>query len=151
LPATEEGIEGSTAEALPAPTRGHERVMLVDDDPSLLEVTRKTLTKLGYKVDAFTRPMVAAFEFQKQPDAWDLIVTDRMMPKLDGLLLAEEMLAVRPDLPIIMLTGYGEELDEARAKSLGIREFLFKPVLGRALADVVRRVLDQVAQTRKAA
>jgi PAS domain S-box-containing protein len=151
LPATEEGAEAGTAEAMPAPTRGNERIMLVDDDPSLLEVTRKTLTKLGYKVDAFTRPMVAAFEFQKQPDAWDLVVTDRMMPKLDGLLLAEEMLAVRPGLPIIMLTGYGEELDEARAKSIGIREFLFKPVLGRALADVVRHVLDQVAQTRKAA
>jgi PAS domain S-box-containing protein len=152
LPTTEDGVESEVAaDAAPAPIRGHERIMLVDDDPSLLEVTRKTLAKLGYKVDAFTRPMVAAFEFQKQPDAWDLVVTDRMMPKLDGLLLAEEMLAVRPELPIIMVTGYGEELDEAKAKAIGIREFLFKPVLGRALADIVRQVLDQVAETRKAA
>jgi len=74
-----------------------------------------------------------------------------MMPKLDGLLLAEEMLAVRPDLPIIMLTGYGEELDEVKAKEIGIREFLLKPVLGRALADIVRQVLNHVAQTKKAA
>jgi PAS domain S-box-containing protein len=151
LPTTEDGLEAGAAENLPAPTRGHERIMLVDDDPSLLEVTRKTLAKLGYKVDAFTRPMVAAFEFQKQPEAWDLVVTDRMMPKLDGLLLAEEMLALRPGLPIIMLTGYGEELDEARAKAIGVREFLLKPVLGRELADVVRQILDQIAQTRKAA
>jgi FixJ family two-component response regulator len=74
-----------------------------------------------------------------------------MMPKLDGLKLAEEMIRLRSNLPIIMVTGFGEAPDEAKAKAIGIREFLYKPVTGQTLAEAARRVLDARGTVRRAA
>jgi CheY-like chemotaxis protein len=93
-------------------------------------------------VSAFTQSPNALEAFQTQPDAFDLAITDFTMPGLTGTELAKAMLARRPGFPIILCTGFSESMDENRAKALGIRRFVLKPVLNRELARAVRAVLD---------
>ena len=81
--------------------------------------------------------------FQTNPDQFDLVITDMTMPFLTGDDLAEELMQIRPDIPIIICTGYSEKLTEERALSMGIRAYLGKPLLKSEIAETVRRVLDQ--------
>jgi DNA-binding NtrC family response regulator len=76
------------------------------------------------------------------PDAWDLVLSDRTMPKITGEELARQVLAVRPDIPVVIMTGYGDPSDEQRTREIGITDFLFKPVVGPDLAAAVRRALE---------
>ncbi len=80
--------------------------------------------------------------FKEDPEAFDVVVTDQTMPKLTGVKLAEEMLAIRPDIPIILTTGYSAQVDEAKAKEIGIRGFLMKPVESQRLLDMIRESLS---------
>jgi signal transduction histidine kinase/predicted MFS family arabinose efflux permease/ActR/RegA family two-component response regulator len=131
----------------PAPPVGanHGRILLVEDDQSLLDTTSEILARLGYDVVGFSKPEDALAAFRQAPGSWDLILTDRAMPRLDGEELAEEILRLRPGMPIIMCTGFGEEADEERARRIGVREFLFKPLLGPELSSAIRRALLQSA------
>ena len=81
--------------------------------------------------------------FCQNPDDFDLVVTDMTMPKMTGDELAKEMLAVKPNLPIIICTGYSERVTPAKAKALGIKEMIMKPAVVEEIANTVRRVLDQ--------
>jgi signal transduction histidine kinase/CheY-like chemotaxis protein len=130
----------------------HERILLVEDDQSLLDTTRKILAKLDYDVVGFSRPEDALAAFRRAPGSWDLILTDRTMPRLDGEELAKEILRLRPDMPIVMCTGFGEQADEDRAKRIGVSEFLFKPLLGPELSGAIRRaMLRSTASATRAA
>jgi CheY-like chemotaxis protein len=121
--------------------RGNERVMVVDDERSIAQVFERMLGKLGYRVTVFTDSILAVAEFRKHPDEYDLIVTDMTMPNMTGAELAREVLALRSGLPVIMTTGFSETIDDEKAKRLGIREFLLKPVKKEQLSRVVRKVL----------
>jgi CheY-like chemotaxis protein len=121
---------------------GSERILLVDDEELIVELEKTFLERLGYRVSAFTQSPNALEAFQTQPDAFDLAITDFTMPGLTGTELAKAMLARRPGFPIILCTGFSESMDENRAKALGIRRFVLKPVLNRELARAVRAVLD---------
>jgi CheY-like chemotaxis protein len=141
FPAIERRSEPQTR-ALPQLPRGSERVLFVDDEKTLTDMGRRLLESLGYSVKTFTDP-VAAFEFfEREPDGVDLVLTDMTMPRLTGDQLAQKMMAVRPDIPIVLCTGFSIKIDEARAKSLGIRAFINKPILRADLAAALRRVLD---------
>ena len=120
---------------------GNERIMVVDDEIKIAQIFQRMLGKLGYKVTIFTDSIEAISAFRKTPDAYDLVVTDMTMPKMTGAELAREVLALRPALPVIMTTGFSETIDMAKAKRLGIREFLLKPVKKEQLSVVVRKVL----------
>jgi PAS domain S-box-containing protein len=146
IPATAETDDDESVVVAPLPAAavagGRERIMLVDDDQSLLEVTRLSLVRLGYEVVAFANPEEALSSFQLMPAVWDLVMTDRAMPRINGEELALEILRIRPEIPIVMATGFGEAVDEIRARDIGIREFLYKPVVGLDLAAAVRRAID---------
>jgi PAS domain S-box-containing protein len=129
----------------PAPavlSRGTERIMVVDDEELLAEIIQRSLAKLGYQVTKFTDSCAALAAWRRQSEAYDLIITDMTMPQMSGADLARQILAERPQTPLIICTGFSEVIDEAQAKALGVREFILKPVVSDELARVVRKVLD---------
>ena len=123
--------------------KGSERILLVDDEQDLVDVGKRILESLGYQVTITTSSMKAIEIFEKNPDRFDLIITDMTMPFLTGDDLAQEIMRIRPDIPIIVCTGYSEKLSEERALSMGIRAYLGKPLLKTEIAKTVRNVLDR--------
>jgi signal transduction histidine kinase/ActR/RegA family two-component response regulator len=123
--------------------RGRERVLLVDDDRNLLTVTARALTREGYAVDAFSAPEEALVAFVKEPQRWDVVVSDRNMPNMSGEALIKSIVKARPDVPIVMMTGFATVDDEDRMKEIGVRSLVFKPVFGRELTVALRRLLDR--------
>jgi PAS domain S-box-containing protein len=128
---------------------GNERILIVDDDPSIVQLSRKMLEYLGYEVTAFTNSMETLHEFQKRPGNFDLVITDMTMPNMTGAELAKQILTIQPDMPIILCTGFSEMMNEEKAKSLGIRAFIMKPVNRTDLAESVRNVLDSSKNEQK--
>ncbi|UJX41329.1 response regulator [Desulfovibrio sp. JY] len=137
-------------DAGPQPRRGRGRVLFVDDEPALAEIGRELLESLGYAVQAETDPRQALARIQKDPTACDLMVTDQNMPGLTGADLAREVLAIRPDLPVLMLTGFSETMSKDAARAIGIRDLLLKPILRRDLAVAIEAALA-AAQVEAAA
>jgi PAS domain S-box-containing protein len=128
---------------------GNERILIVDDDPSIVQLSRKMLEYLGYEVTAFANSMETLQEFKKGPDNFDLVITDMTMPNMTGAELATQILTIQPDMPIILCTGFSEMMNEEKAKSLGIRAFIMKPVNRTDLAESVRQVLDSSKNQHK--
>jgi PAS domain S-box-containing protein len=126
---------------IPLP-RGNEHILLVDDEPLLVDIIKRILVRLGYIVDSYTDSRKALDWFSTHAGDIDLIVTDMTMPHLTGVELAKKILESSPQMPIILCTGYSELIDEEQAKVIGIRKFLPKPVDSKLLAEVVRAVLD---------
>ncbi len=122
---------------------GTERVWVLDDDDAIALMEQKILQNLGYAVKAFTRSDQLLAEFKKNGDRVDLVITDMTMPTRTGVELARLLMDMRADIPIVLCTGFSENIDAARAKDIGIRKFLIKPVVMKELADTVRKVLDE--------
>jgi CheY-like chemotaxis protein len=114
----------------------------VDDEHAVAEVVRGMLTILGYRTSARTSSIEALELFRAKPDQFDLVVTDMTMPNLTGDKLTGKLLEIRPDIPIILCTGFSEYITKEKAESLGIRELLLKPLVMKELAQAIRRVLD---------
>lgn len=121
---------------------GSETILLVDDEEMILEMTCRILAQLGYTVVARTSSLEALKAFEHHPARFDLVITDQTMPDLTGKNLAQQMMRIRPDLPIILCTGFSAAINEEQSLSIGIRAFLRKPVLREELAEAVRSVLD---------
>jgi len=121
---------------------GHERILFIDDEEFLVEMGREMLRRLGYRVTARRNSLDALATFQHDPDAFDVVITDQTMPGMTGADLARHMLQIRPDIPIILCTGYSNRIDEQMAKSLGIKEFALKPLTKDTLSSLLRKVLD---------
>jgi PAS domain S-box-containing protein len=138
-PPREEGQPEPGPSALP---RGQERVLVVDDEPPLLEVVSRMLGKLGYQVDAFSNSRQALAAFQSRPGDFDLLLTDQTMPGLTGEELTRAALALRPDLPVIICTGFSESLNQERAREVGARLLLMKPLTRQQLAQGMREALQ---------
>ncbi len=142
LPKIEERAqtEAEVPEELPG---GHERILFVDDEKSLVSLGEDMLESLGYNVTAKTSSLEAMEIFHARPNAFDLVVTDMTMPALTGIELAKKFMAIRPDIPIILCTGFSELINEKQSKELGIREFVMKPYVIATFAKTIRRVLDE--------
>ena len=119
--------------------------MLVDDEEGLAALGAKLLTSLGYRVSAFILPEKALAAFTEDPEGFDLVITDMIMPKINGEALARQILALRPDTPIILYSGYTDMVSTERFKELGIRAVLRKPITIHALSRTVRQVLTAQA------
>ena len=130
-----------SAVGLPLPT-GSERVLLVDDEQMLCEMGKAFLTRLGYTVTAFTDSTLALEQFKAAPEAFDVVITDMTMPRITGLDIAREVLSARPDMPVVLCTGFSELVTEQTAEQCGIRELLNKPLVMKDLAIAVRRALS---------
>ena len=124
----------------PAP-EGTGRILFVDDEEGIARLGKRMLERLGYDVTATTDGVAALESFRNDPFAWDAVVTDQTMPRLSGADLASEMMRIRPDLPIILISGFSETMSPALARSLGIREYLMKPFRRHQLGGAVRRAL----------
>jgi PAS domain S-box-containing protein len=123
---------------------GNEKILLVDDEQSIVQMEKKMLERMGYSVTAMTDSVQAVEMFKKNPQQFDLIITDMTMPKMTGDQLARELIAIRPEIPVIISTGYSDRLNEKQAGQLGIKAFLMKPVSKFDMARTVREVLDSI-------
>ncbi|WP_163340967.1 ATP-binding protein [Desulfopila sp. IMCC35008] len=133
-------LSGMETETL---TTGTERILLIDDEASLVKMITKMLTRSGYEVVGKTSSADALKLFIESPGRFDLVITDMAMPEITGEELAKQVIQVRPDIPIILCTGHSDRMDENRATELGIKSFAMKP-LGKAdLINTVRNVLDE--------
>ena len=118
-----------------------EHILLVDDEPQLAALGRTILERAGYRVTARTSSPEALASFREAPHSYDLLVADLTMPSLTGAELTAEVLALRPELPVILATGFGGKLTPRRAQELGVREVLMKPLTSDVLTSAVWRAL----------
>ena len=121
---------------------GDERVMVVDDEPSVSRYIDDALSWQGYRIETFNNGIEALEAFRRDPRRWDLVITDMTMPGLTGDQLAQELMTLRPGLPVIITTGYSERIDEEGARRLGAKALLMKPLIMADLLRSVRRALD---------
>ncbi len=122
---------------------GSEKILFVDDEPYICEMVQRMLSRLGYTVVSFTSSREALEVYTAQPDNFDIVVTDMTMPEMDGIHLAEKMLLVNKDLPVVLCTGFGESVNSMKSKSAAIRACVRKPIIHKVLAQSVRKVLDE--------
>jgi PAS domain S-box-containing protein len=118
------------------------RILFVDDEEPIAELSRKLLGRLGCQVSAFTDSREAWQAFTARPEAFDIVVTDHIMPHLTGIELARKILELRPGLPVICVTGFSEMVDEEQAQAIGIRQILMKPLAAGDLEEALARALE---------
>ena len=119
------------------------KILLVDDEEMLTKLGKSILKKLGHTVTAFSNSQDALDCFRQDPQAFDLLLTDQMMPGLTGLELAQQCLALRPDLPVILATGYSEAISKEQAHAQGVSAILWKPVTINTMAETIQQALDE--------
>lgn len=139
LEETERPLPEQAPEKIPG---GSERILFVDDEAALVELGSVLLTSLGYHVTSRTSSIEALEAFRARPNSYDLVITDMTMPNMRGNDLAKELLKIKPDIPIILCTGFSEVISEEKAKILGIRRFIMKPIFKKDMARAIRDVLD---------
>ena len=122
---------------------GNERILVLDDDPSLANMLRLVLERFGYTVTSMTDSAAALESFRSSPEEFDLVVTDMAMPKMSGDQLAAELMKIREDIPVLLCTGHSDTIDEKKAKRMGIKGFVMKPLDMGKLARAVRAALDE--------
>jgi CheY-like chemotaxis protein len=123
--------------------KGRERILVVDDDFVIAEMNRRILELLGYTVAVTTSSKEALAQVRAHGDDFDLVLTDQCMPNLSGVELAREIVRIRPDLPIILCSGYISNVTKEEALACGIRKYVMKPVELSTLSRIVREVLDE--------
>jgi PAS domain S-box-containing protein len=121
---------------------GTENILVVDDEPALVEIGAHLLKGLGYRVVTRTSSIEALNLLRAQSEKFDLVITDMTMPQMTGEKLAEELTDIRIDIPIILCTGFSHGITDEKAKQIGIKGILMKPIIRAELAKIVRKVLD---------
>ncbi|MBN2528741.1 MAG: response regulator [Deltaproteobacteria bacterium] len=143
----DESLSPSAAtDTLPA---GTEHILYVDDEADILAVSERILSKAGYKLTT-SRSGVEALElFRQNPSAFDLVITDQAMPEMGGMELSKEISSIRPDLPILLYTGYATDVDRENLDQFGIHKVLVKPLRMNLLGAAVREVIDNFPRERE--
>ena len=121
---------------------GNENILFIDDEKLISEVGTEMLQRLGYKVTAKRSSIEALKTFKNNPKKFDLVITDQTMPNLSGSDLSRQMIQIKPDIPIILCTGYSDSINEYQAKVIGVKEFALKPITRNEIAKLIRKVLD---------
>ena len=142
IPAIESEATLELESVVPLPV-GTEQILFVDDEEIQVDLGQQILERLGYKVITTTSSLEALELFRANPNNFDLVITDMTMPKITGDELAVELLQIKPAIPIILCTGFSAMIDEGKAKAMGIRAFVDKPILNRDIAEAIRKVLDE--------
>ena len=141
LPKMNRLIEEISQSVAPMSMGNNERILFVDDEEMLVDVQKDVLESLKYQVVVVSSADEALKVFSRSPDDFDLVITDMTMPKMTGDVLAKEILKIRPDIPVILCTGFSETMTKEKALAAGIRDFLMKPVNIQDLAVSVQNVL----------
>ncbi|TKB79544.1 MAG: PAS domain S-box protein [Nitrospira sp.] len=126
---------------------GSERILFVDDETMLAHLAEQMLGNLGYRVTAMTDPVLALGQFRNAPDAFDLVMTDHTMPGMTGEALTRELRRTRPDLPVILCTGYTQGVSEHEARELGISACLMKPLEAAEVDQAIRQALNRSSRS----
>jgi CheY-like chemotaxis protein len=121
---------------------GTEHILVVDDEEPIVRLERQMLERLGYRTTSRVSAVDALEAFKSNPDAYDMVITDMTMPNMTGDRLAKELMKIRPNIPVIICTGFSERINQEKAAHLGIKGFLMKPVVRSDLAGMIREVLD---------
>ena len=124
-------------------TGGSEHILVVDDELSLVNLERRILENSGYRVTTAMNGREALEIFKQNPENFDLVISDQSMPKLDGASLSQQLMKIRPDIRIILVTGYSNTVSAAQAREMGIAEFMMKPITPHEFGQIVRQVLDK--------
>ncbi|MBE9572348.1 MAG: PAS domain S-box protein [Proteobacteria bacterium] len=148
LPAIEKKVEEEkeTGEAIPT---GHQRILFVDDEPALVDIGKKMLEHLGHEVVVRTSSLEALEAFRNNSERFDLVISDKTMPQMTGFDLARELKQIRPDIPIILCTGFSDTTDSDKAKAMGISGLVMKPIVMREMAEAIKRVSDGKISSEK--
>ncbi len=149
LPVVKSGEEKQREEEAAPPPAGRERVLVVDDDASVAGTNSSILSSLGYQVTVLHSSTQALALFSRQPEYFDLLLTDMTMPEMTGAELMRKILALRPDLPVLLCTGFSELIDERKAVDMGAHALLMKPFSKQELGRTVRAALDRRRGQRK--
>ncbi|WP_175414743.1 PAS domain S-box protein [Nibricoccus aquaticus] len=135
--------EAVTAGGSPMLRGKGERVMFIDDELALCDSTRQLLDKLGYRTTALSSPVAALERFREAPGDFDIVITDLSMPFMTGVDVGKEMLALRPELPVVLASGFSGTWTAEKVREQGLRDLLIKPLTAAALSAAIRRVLDE--------
>ncbi|MCF8108059.1 MAG: response regulator, partial [Desulfohalobiaceae bacterium] len=142
LPVIEPHIEERPAEQDKPIEGGTERILLVDDEAAIVTMEQQMLERLGYTVSMRTGSLEALEAFKADPRGFDLVVTDMTMPNMTGVQLAAELKKIRPDVPVVLCTGFSYQVNAEKSRALGIEGFVMKPIIMKEIAAVIRNVLD---------
>ncbi len=123
--------------------RGAEHILLVDDEETIVNIGKQMLERLGYKVTVRTSSLEALALFRSKSAEFDLVLTDMTMPNMTGDRLAVELMILRPDVPVVLCTGYSDKISEESAAVLGLKGIAYKPLVRSELANLVRNALDE--------
>ncbi|MFZ2808047.1 MAG: response regulator [Desulfosalsimonadaceae bacterium] len=134
----------STKESKKAFLKGTERILLVDDEEILVSALSLLLSMFGYQLTTETDSRKALRRFETNPDAFDIVITDQTMPGMTGKELAGKILAIRPGIPIILCTGYSDQVNKEEAFAAGINDFIMKPCKVNDLCISIRKLIDKV-------
>jgi CheY-like chemotaxis protein len=140
LPCSGEAQPSSQPDEAPAPGRG-ETVLLVDDEEALVRLGEELMAQLGYEPVGFTSSTAALASFRRTPRRFDIVITDEAMPEMTGSEFVREIRKIRPEVPVVMMTGYVTASLAARAREAGIHEVLGKPLVAREIARSVAAAL----------
>jgi len=140
IAAEDQPAPASTEDLLPL---GSEHILFIDDEEVLTSMAKTMLERLGYLVTVRTSSLEALNTFQNQPDRFDLVITDQTMPGMAGLDLSRRLLQIRPDLPIILCTGFSALVSEEKVRAMGIRALAFKPLTKKDIATLIWKVLGK--------
>jgi CheY-like chemotaxis protein len=127
------------------PEKDKELILLVDDEEMIINSTSKILERLGFDVVIKSSSTEALETFQEEPEKFDLVITDQVMPNMTGTQLAEKLLSIRPDIPVILCSVFPEDVSDEEIKRIGIREFIAKPISMQKINKVIRTVLDKTS------
>ncbi|OQY02192.1 MAG: hypothetical protein B6I22_13765 [Desulfobacteraceae bacterium 4572_123] len=121
---------------------GTENILLVDDEEAIVDMEKQVLEGIGYRVTIRTGSVEALETFKADPGSFDLIITDMTMPDMTGTELSGEIKKIRPDIPVILCTGFSYQVNEEKSRALGIEGYIMKPVIIKEIAATIRKVLD---------
>ena len=122
--------------------KGSERILLVDDDESIVAMEKNMLERLGYKVKSASGSFEALAVFKESPDQFDLVLSDMTMPEMNGVQLSEAVKMIRQDIPFIICTGFSDMVDEKSFREKGLQGYITKPMMKKEIAETIRNVLD---------
>jgi PAS domain S-box-containing protein len=147
IAAVPQSAVASEHEGSPVANREAKRVLLVDDEEMLAELGKQGLERYGFDVEVYCDSREAMSAFARNPAHYDLVVTDQTMPYLTGVHLAKGIMDIRPEIPIVLLTGFSEDIDEVGAQSMGLYAFMRKPFIVGDLVTVLRRAAEGLPPT----
>jgi len=129
------------------PRGGGERILYLDDEESLVILAKRMLERMGYHVTGFNDAAKALAAFGAAPQDFDLVLTDLSMPGMSGMDFARQILQMRPDIPVLLATGYVRNEDVEQARAIGIREVIWKPQTIGEMGDLLAQQLQKLAST----